>query len=144
MDIDSLKIYGFAIASLFLAGIFMRKFKHFFEWKKDDDWQKFWQRAISEREKDRQAQQTMFGSLGKTIRANFVNLFLMLCFVFSSRIPNLMFAVCIYLAIGFFVSRKIAVSEKTINHNRLSIGDRLWFRLFFAWTWPFGLWSKTK
>lgn len=144
MDINSLKIYGFALASLFLAGVFMRKFRHFFEWKKQDDWKTFWQRAIDEQKKDKQAQQTMFGSLGKTIIANLVNLVLMLYFIFSIQISNLMFVICIYLAIGFFVSRKIAVSEKTINHNRLSFGDRLWFRLFFAWTWPLGLWSKTK
>jgi hypothetical protein len=63
---------------------------------------------------------------------------LTLDFAYQSAVPALMLAMAIYLAIGFYVSRKAANNAKTAGHARLSIAGRLWFRLYFAWTWSLG------
>jgi hypothetical protein len=142
MDIDLLKNISFVLATMIGAAIILVKFRHFLDWKPGEDWKSFLQRAAVEKNKNKEAQQTMFGSLGATIRANLVVLAFTLAFAYSSSVPALMLAIAVYLAIGFFVSRKTANSAKTAGYARLSIADRLWFRLYFAWTWPLGLLSK--
>lgn len=142
MDIDLLKNISFLVAAMIGAAIILVKFRHFLDRKSGEDWKSFLQRAVVEKNKDKEAQQTMFGSLGATNRANLIVLALMLAFAYSFTVPALMCVMAIYLAIGFIASRKTANDAKTAGHARLSIADRLWFRLYFAWTWPIGLISK--
>ena len=142
MGIDLLNNIAFVLVAMTGATVILAKFRHFLDRKPGEDWKSFLQRAVAERNKDKEAQQTMFGSLGATIRANLVVLTLTLVFAYSVSVPALMLAMAVYLAVGFFVSHKTANDAKTSGHARLSIADRLWFRLYFAWTWPLGLLSK--
>ena len=132
MDVHHLKTLGFALAAMRVAGAVVRKYRHFFEWQEGDDWTRFIRRALSEQGKDAQAQLSMFGSPRATAGAYLVNLIGLLGFMCSARVPVLMLLMWIYLLIGVWVSRRIAAGAQTAEHGRLSISDRLWFRLFFA------------
>ena len=144
MDVNHLKTLGFALAAMMVAGAVVRKYRHFFEWQEGDDWAQFIRRALSEQGKDAQAQLSMFGSPRATAGAYLVNLIGLLGFMCSARIPVLMLLIWIYLLIGVWVSRHTAADAQTAEHGRLSISDRFWFRLFFAWSWPFYGWFRNR
>jgi ABC-type antimicrobial peptide transport system permease subunit len=118
MDIELLKNIAFVLAAMIGAAIILVKFRHFLDRKPGEDWKSFLQRATAEKNKDKEAQRTMFGSLGATVRVHVVVLAFMLAFAYSTVVPALMFAMVIYLAIGFFVSNKTANDAKAASHPR--------------------------
>lgn len=142
MDLNLLKNILLLSAAMIGSALILRKYRHFLNWKSGDDWKSFLERAVAEGNKDNEAKQRMFGTQGATIRAHLIVLACTLTFAYSISVPALMLAMAVYLSIGFFVSRKTANNAKTASHDRLSISDRLWFRLYFAWTWPLNLLSK--
>ena len=131
---------GLALIAAVFAAILMWKYRRFFQWEKSDDWGTFYRRAREETQKDAQARLTMFGTLGATNRANLINFSILLCLLFlSTHTPYLLIVGTAYMAIGLLATRRFANSAKTPEHGRLLFADRLWFRLYFSWAWPFYL-----
>lgn len=133
------------VMAMYLAWIFVRKLRRFFEWRKDDTFQTYYARASEEHRKDKQASINMFGSTEATNKANFVNFFSGLAAVmFMTTFLTLAWLVIAYLAIGFVVSSTAAKAARTVEFKRLLIADRIWFRMYFAWGWPYWVLRKSN
>lgn len=133
-----------AISAAAVAAIFMAKYKHFFEWKKNDDLKKYVKTAMTEHEKDNHASRMMFGSVAATRKANIILIILMIIILASFAFPNFRTLLFLYLSIGFFVSRRRATDTKTEDYNRLLFQDKFKYYLYFSCVWPLGILSKTK
>lgn len=137
MDITFLQNCILALMAMIVAGMLIAKYRRFFERKPGEPWPLFLQRAAEEKRRDAEARNTMFGSRSATNRANLLTFGLGVGFTYAVFNRPLMYVLLIYLAVGFYVSRSRANAAKTSEYARLSISDRLWFRLYFAWTWIF-------
>lgn len=130
----------FSISCFIVSAFLMIKFKRFLVPRKNGETlNDFIARAYHEHQKDKQAVATMFGSKKSNIIANIVNfLFLSISVYLLTNFKSSLIFLLIYIGIGFFVSWRTASTLKPSEYHRLSIGDRLWFRLFFAILWPLG------
>lgn len=130
-------------AAMICATVIVRSFTHYMNRKPGEDWKSVFHRAIEEEKKSRAAQSTMFGSPEATIRAHIIVLTLLAMMACLAAVfPDLIPTILEYVIMGFFFSRKRAGKAKINEYKRLSMRNRLWFRLYFALTWPIGIFSK--
>jgi hypothetical protein len=142
MDIQLLKDCALLLTAMVASAMIVAKCRRFFERKPGEPWLSFFQRARDEQQKDHEARQTMFGTRPATIKADLVNLVLVLGSTLTVYHPSIMGMLFLYLLVGFYVSRSIAHASRTAEHARLTMSDRFWFRLYFAWIWIFNIQSK--
>lgn len=142
MDIQFLEDCMLLLAAMIASAMIVAKYRRFFERKPGEPWLSFIQRARDEQQKDREARLTMFGTRSATIKADLLTFVLGIGLAYSSLFPPLLGMLFLYLLVGFFVSRSTASASRTAEHARLTMSDRFWFRLYFAWIWIFNTQRK--
>jgi len=143
MNIELLRNLILLFAAMICATVIVLSVSHYIDRDPGEDWKSVIHRVMEEEKKSRVAQRSMFGSPEATIRAHIIVLTLLALVAYLAAVfPDLIPAILEYIIIGFFFSRKRADKAKTNEYKRLSIRNRLWFRLYFVLTWPVGIFFK--
>ncbi|MDB0516276.1 hypothetical protein LBW60_23445 [Ralstonia solanacearum] len=132
-------IYQIAVAVVCftIAGLIVHHFRHLLHpRKKGESLREFVTRTHEEKQLDKQAKHSMLGRW--TLPLNLMNVTLLLLTVWLSKFEvTFVFLVFGYLAIGFILTRGQARAARRPDYHRLGMVDRLYYRMSFAWAWPF-------
>ncbi len=79
---------------------------------------------------------SMFGSRRATVIASCVNSFIVAAMLMSLVYTPLKLTLFAHLVIGYFITKKIAADSKQPGHERLGLGHKIWYQLFYASIWP--------
>lgn len=124
---------------LVMAGILAYYFRHYLRpLRKDETIGAFITRTHEEKQLDKIAKLTMFGKW--TVALNIADMVLLLAILWFARFETMiLFVALAYLAIGSFLTKQVAYSARREDYHRLSLFDRIHYRMIFAWAWPYYL-----
>lgn len=99
------------------------------------NWRAFVLQAKHDEQLDTAAFVHMFGEANATPHRVTLVLLLGWCWCLA-KYPALLVPSVLYLVAGAALTRKTAQAARRSDYARLGLYGRLWFRLFYAWTWP--------
>lgn len=134
---------GLGVACFTFAALLIRKLRRFLQPRaKGEDMASYLTRARKDQQLDKAAFVNMFGEGHATPHR--INFALMLVWFWCvTKAPELTAPSLLYLMAGMWVTRDAANAARRPDFDRLGYSGRLWFRLFYAWSWPLSLINKT-
>jgi len=136
MDQETMHNAVWVMVCLVMAAFIMNHFRRYFQPRnKGESLAEFVVRARSDEKLDKEAFVHMFGANSRW--AHLTNTVLLFVWMWSmTKLPDLGLVGLLYLAIGTFATGAVAGDGKQPDYNRLRFGNRIWYRLYYAWTWP--------
>lgn len=136
MDQETMHNVVWVMVCLVMAAFIMNHFRRYFQPRNNGEkLTEFVARARNDEKLDQAAFAHMFGASSRG--AHLTNTLLLFVWMWSmTKLPDLGAIGLLYLAIGALATRAVAGNAKQPDYNRLRFGNRIWYRLYYAWTWP--------
>lgn len=144
MDHETIRNATWVIGCLVMSAFIMNHFRRYFQPRnKGEKLTEFIARARIDEKLDKEAFVHMFGANSRW--AHLTNTLLSFVWIWSiTELPDMTIIGLLYLAIGAFTTRVAAGNAKQADYNRLRFGNRIWHRMYYAWTWPLHMLKGTS
>ncbi|WP_367126928.1 hypothetical protein [Ralstonia sp. CP] len=120
-----------------VAALIVHHFRHLLRpMKKGETLRDFVARSHEEKQLDKAAKQSMLGRWTSAFTVMNVSLLLLTAWLSKYEV-TFVFIVFGYLAIGVVLTQPQARAARRPDYHRLGPVDRLYYRMTFAWGWPF-------